>query len=198
MLDAELLEVTDLDMQAFGFDAPVEPTEVKEDDFEEEAEDIQAKCQTGEIWVLGNHRLMCGDTANPDDMSALMGGGKAVMCFTDPPYGVAIGDKNKDLDNISKAGRITENIQGDTLSTEELHDVLVKAMTNIRMNCDDDAVYFVTAPQGGNLGMMMMMMKEAGLEVRHNLVWRKNSATFFWRAGKKRICLERMIFHVWS
>jgi len=101
------------------------------------------------------------------------------MCFTDPPYGVAIGDKNKDLDNISKAGRITENIQGDTLSTEELHDVLVKAMTNIRMNCDDDAVYFVTAPQGGNLGMMMMMMmKEAGLEVRHNLVWRKNSATF--------------------
>lgn len=179
VLDAELLEVTDLDMQAFGFDAPVEPTEVKEDDFEEEAEDIQAKCQTGEIWVLGNHRLMCGDTANPDDMSALMGGGKAVMCFTDPPYGVAIGDKNKDLDNISKAGRITENIQGDTLSTEELHDVLVKAMTNIRMNCDDDAVYFVTAPQGGNLGMMMMMMmKEAGLEVRHNLVWRKNSATF--------------------
>ena len=179
VLDAELLEVTDLDMQAFGFDAPVEPTEVKEDDFEEEAEDIQAKCQTGEIWVLGNHRLMCGDTANPDDMSALMGGGKAVMCFTDPPYGVAIGDKNKDLDNISKAGCITENIQGDTLSTEELHDVLVKAMTNIRMNCDDDAVYFVTAPQGGNLGMMMMMMmKEAGLEVRHNLVWRKNSATF--------------------
>lgn len=101
------------------------------------------------------------------------------MCFTDPPYGVAIGDKNKDLDNISKADRITENIQGDTLSTEELHDVLVKAMTNIRMNCDDDAVYFVTAPQGGDLGMMMMMMmKEAGLEVRHNLVWRKNSATF--------------------
>ena len=73
-LDAELLQVTDLDMQAFGFDAPVEPSEVKEDDFEEEAEDIQAKCQTGEIWVLGNHRLMCGDTANPDDMSALMGG----------------------------------------------------------------------------------------------------------------------------
>ena len=64
-----------LDMKAFGFDAPVEPTEVKEDDFEEEAEDIQTKCQTGEIWVLGNHRLMCGDTANPDDMSALMGGG---------------------------------------------------------------------------------------------------------------------------
>ena len=101
------------------------------------------------------------------------------MCFTDPPYGIAIGDKNKDLDNISKAGRITQNIQGDTLSTDELHDVLVKAMTNIRMSCADDAVYFVTAPQGGSLGlMMMMMMKEAGLEVRHNLIWRKNSATF--------------------
>lgn len=101
------------------------------------------------------------------------------MCFTDPPYGVAIGDKNKDLDEISKAGCITKNIQGDTLSTEELHDLLVKAMTNIRWACNDDAVYFVTAPQGGSLGiMMMMMMMEAGLEVRHNLIWKKNTATF--------------------
>jgi DNA modification methylase len=50
----------------------------------------------------------------------------------------------------------------------------------VRENCADDAVYFVTSPQGGSLGlmMMMMMMKDAGLEVRHVLMWKKNSATF--------------------
>ena len=74
MLDAELLEVSDIDMQAFGFDIP-EPAEVAiEDDFDEQSDDIEAKCKTGEIWVLGNHRLMCGNTAKPEDMANLMGG----------------------------------------------------------------------------------------------------------------------------
>lgn len=105
---------------------------------------------------------------------------KADMVFTDPPYGVAIGDKNKALDEVSKSGRITENILGDTLSADELYDILVAAMTNARENCAPDAVYYVTSPQGGDLSlmMMMMMMKEAGLPVRHMLIWEKNSPTF--------------------
>ena len=75
ILPAELLEVTDLDMQAFGFDISEPPSVAVEDNFDEESDEIETKCKTGEIWVLGNHRLMCGDTANLDDMSALMGGG---------------------------------------------------------------------------------------------------------------------------
>lgn len=51
-------------------------------------------------------------------------------------------------------------------------------MTNVRLHTKEDACYYVTAPQGGYLGLMMMMMKDAGLEVRHNLLWRKNSPTF--------------------
>ena len=74
MLDAELLEVTDLDMEAFGFDIPEPASVAVEDDFDEESDEIEAKCKTGEIWVLGNHRLMCGNTADPDNMSTLMGG----------------------------------------------------------------------------------------------------------------------------
>ena len=104
---------------------------------------------------------------------------KADLVFTDPPYGVAIGDKNKMLDSFSKAGRVTKNIEGDTLNAEDLHDMLVKAFTNLRENCAEHCSYYVTAPQGGEIGlMMMMMMKEAGLEVRHNLIWEKSSATF--------------------
>ena len=110
----------------------------------------------------------------------LWGGVKADLVFTDPPYGVAIGDKNKMLDEVGgKSGRIKENIEGDTLSTLELQDLLTKAFTNLRENCKDDCSYYVTSPQGGEIGlMMMMMMRDAGLEVRHNLIWEKSSATF--------------------
>ena len=103
------------------------------------------------------------------------------MVFTDPPYGVAIGDKNKMLDEVAggKSGRIKTNIEGDTLSTDELYDMLLAAFTNLRENCTEDCSYYVSSPQGGEIGlMMMMMMRDAGLEVRHNLIWEKSSATF--------------------
>lgn len=100
------------------------------------------------------------------------------MLITDPPYGVAIGDKNKVLQSVQKAGRIETNIENDTLSVDELYKVLQKAMENGRLNCKDDASYFVFAPPGGDMGLMMMMMRDAGLRVRHQIVWNKNTATF--------------------
>lgn len=140
---------------------------------------IPQRAAYGQIWQLGKHRLMCGDSASTDQVNALMAGELADMVFTDPPYGVSIGDKNKALQEAGKCIRITENIINDTLSAEDLKPILVKAMTNARLSCKDDAVYYVTSPQGGTLGMMMMaMMEEAGLPVRHILIWRKNQPTF--------------------
>jgi site-specific DNA-methyltransferase (adenine-specific) len=134
----------------------------------------------GEIYQLGNHRLMCGDATSREDMDALMRGECAAFVFTDPPYGVAIGDKNAIINQVipGKMGRIEENIKGDTLSTDALHDMLVKAFVNTREHCAPDASYYVSSPQGGELGLMMMMMKDAGLTVRHMLVWVKSVATF--------------------
>lgn len=104
---------------------------------------------------------------------------RAVLVITDPPYGVAIGDKNKMLDKFQKADRITENIANDTLGIDDLYELLKTAFSNARINCEDFASYYVTAPQNGGLGqMMMVMMKDAGLEVRHVLMWEKNSPTF--------------------
>lgn len=101
------------------------------------------------------------------------------MVFTDPPYGVAIGDKNKMLKEVVGGNAITENIANDTLSVDDLYKVLVKAMSNVRENTADDACYFVASPPGGDFGLMMMeMMKDAGLAVRHQIVWNKDSATF--------------------
>lgn len=152
---------------------------VSEDDFDEETDPVESRCRLGEIWELGVHRLMCGDSTDTQVLETLMGGVLADMVFTDPPYGIAIGDKNKLLNSVQKAGRCTENIKNDKLSTDELYTILVKAMVNVRNNCKDDACYYVTSPQDGELGLMMMiMMKDAGIPVRHMLIWEKNSATF--------------------
>lgn len=159
-----------------------EEGKVGEDEFDEDNDKIKAVVELGDIWQLGDHRLMCGDSTDAGAWVLLLNGDKADMVFTDPPYGVAIGDKNKLLKQKvlhGKGGAIVENIKNDTLNANQLYDMLVKVMTNLRENCKDDAAYFVTAPQGGGIGlMMMMMMRDSGLEVRHNLVWRKNAPTF--------------------
>lgn len=186
--DIELVngELDELAQEGFaveltGFDwdaaAKIEPIE---DEYDLEAADsLPERTKRGDLWQLGNHRLMCGDSANADDVKTLMGGVFADMVFTDPPYGVAIGTKNAVLNSVQKAGRCTENIKNDTLGEEELYNLLKAAFVNVRENCKDDACYYVTSPQGGSLGlMMMMMMRDAGLEVRHVLMWRKNSPTF--------------------
>ena len=181
-LEAELAELSmDFDMKEFGFDdvqnTETDNTEVEEDDYDPD-EPVEQKAKLGDIYQLGQHRLMCGDSTDAGAWTLLMDGEKADMVFTDPPYGVAIGDKNATLNSVQKAGRCCENIKGDTMTEEQLYNMLKTAFINVRENCADDAVYFVTSPQGGSLGLMMMMMKDAGLEVRHVLMWAKNSATF--------------------
>lgn len=180
--DIEGVDFSEYDID-FGLDAEsgggITTNDIVEDDFDVTPPE-QPKSKLGDIFQLGNHRLMCGDSTDTDAWKRLMDGDKADMVFTDPPYGVAIGDKNATLNSVQPSGRCTTNIANDTMSEEELYDMLKAAFVNVRENCSDDAVYFVTSPQGGSLGlmMMMMMMKDAGLPVRHVLMWMKNSATF--------------------
>ena len=78
-----------------------------------------------------------------------------------------------------ESGRCKDNIAGDALPEAELYELLKAAFINTRNACAPDACYYVTSPQGGSLGlMMMMMMRDAGLPVRHVLIWRKNAPTF--------------------
>lgn len=155
-----------------------EQIEANEDDFDEETDEIGTKCNPGDIWVLGEHRLICGDSSAPETLRKLMEGDVADMVFTDPPYGVAIGDKNKELNTVQPSGRCTKNIENDTISGDDLYAILRKAMENVRENCADDACYFVCSPPGGDFALMLMMMQDAGLKVRHIIVWNKSSATF--------------------
>lgn len=178
-LNLELAGIHSIDMTKLGIEPMEEepnPDEVVEDIPPEDAEGF---CERGMIFVLGNHRLMCGDSTSAEDMDALLDGDRPVMVFTDPPYGVSIGDKNKKLTEHGFGGGVTENIIGDTLKADELYEMLVKAFSNLKAHAAEECSYYVSSPQGGELGLMMLqMMRDAGLAVRHMLIWVKNAATF--------------------
>ena len=184
--DALANEWDSQDVVDWGVDVWEEAAEEEEgkgkDVQEDEAPEVkegEAVCKLGDIWQLGNHRLICGDSSNLEQMKKLMNGELGDMVFTDPPYGVSIGSKNQMLNKFQVSGRCLQNIANDTLKPDELYNILVKAFTNIRTLCKESASYYITAPQGGDLGMMMLkMMKDAGLEIRHTLMWLKNCATF--------------------
>ena len=184
--EAQALQAAGFDISLIGFDAAGIQLETIEAQLEGVAEadeidedQIQTKVQRGERWQLGEHVLMCGDSSNLEELQQLVTSTPPNFVFTDPPYGVAIGDKNKTLHEAGFGGGIEQNILGDTLSPDQLYEVLVKAFTNLRQVCDEACSYYVSSPQGGELGlMMMMMMKDAGLAVRHMLIWVKNVSTF--------------------
>lgn len=193
--DMEIVEQEMQDLQEAGFDvcltgfdwdkaAELEPIEEPYQDAREILEPIdgkpeETKTKPGDLWILGEHRLLCGDSSEAKNLDRLLEGGAPNLVFTDPPYGVAIGSKNKMLREHGNGGGIEEDIEGDTLPPEQLYEILVKAFSHLRERCTEDCSYYVTSPQGGELGlMMMMMMKDAGLPVRHMLIWVKSSAAF--------------------
>lgn len=171
MLDLPHINLQNLiDEAAAGLTDPDDVTEAPK----------EAVTKPGDLWTLGDHRLLCGSATDPSDVARVMGGGAADVVFTDQPYGVSIGAKNRFLNSFQRAGRNLTDIKDDDLKPETLKDtLLVPAFSLLRTVMAESCTVFVTAPQGGELGMMMLqMMKEAGLPVRHVLIWKKNAPTF--------------------
>lgn len=163
----------DLDWGVDGGDS--EKPEASEDDYDGEPPK-EPKAQIGDIYQLGRHRLMCGDSTDAECVALLMDGSKADMIFTDPPYNVDYASKNSFLNEADKGNRIQKDIEGDSAKTdEECGEMLWKpAFQNMRDNAKDDCSIYVTMPQGG-AHMMMMMMCSASWQVKHELIWVKNN-----------------------
>jgi len=94
MLDSlKELDMEDFDFELLGLDdfslPDVEVLEPKCDE-DEVPEVVDTRCKKGDVWLLGEHRLMCGDSTSIDDVEKLMDGAKADMVFTDPPYGISL------------------------------------------------------------------------------------------------------------
>ena len=118
-------ELGELDLSGFDFDFDIdideEQTEIIEDEAPEVDEESEPITKLGDIWQLGRHRLMCGDSTDKEAVELLMNGNKADMVMTDPPYGISVvGDNGKvGADNLAKNG-VYMPVKGDeTTETTE-------------------------------------------------------------------------------
>lgn len=135
----------------------------------------EAKTKRGDIYQLGVHRLMCGDSTMIDDVEKLMDGEKADLIFTDPPYGVSYTEKNKYLNSIGKPMACPNAIENDSMKPEEMNEFWFKVLTNLLIVTSDKCSYYICSPQGGDLMMMMMSIIRAGWQLKHMLIWVKNN-----------------------
>lgn len=131
----------------------------------------------GDLWLLGEHRLLCGDATSEADVRLVLGGQSVEMVWTDPPYGVAIGDKNRFLNSIAPSNRVEENLQNDTLSEPALLDMLRQAFSVAAKSCTAGAAWYVAAPAVPLHIGFGQILKDMGI-YRQTLIWVKQNATF--------------------
>lgn len=177
LLAKELGRIEKIDMAKFGFDiSSMEPEdgEVIEDDYTE-PEQIQPKTKLGDVYRLGDHILMCGDSTNEDDVRRLCGGGgPADLLITDPPYNVDLGIT--DIEEAKKRRRRTDGlqIQNDAMSAEDFRKFLIKAMSNAEKVMRAGAVYYIWHADSNGM-LFREVVEEVGLPLRQNLIWVKNA-----------------------
>jgi DNA modification methylase len=169
--DENLAVVTGFD--AKEIDALLAPDEVTEDEFPEQTVDPITK--TGDLWLLGEHRLLCGDSTKADEVKRLMDGMLASLVVTDPPYGVSYAEKNAFLNAFDEGNRVQTPIQNDHLDKESVQKLWNDSFTQMGASMRPGACVYCFMPQGGDQMMMMMMMTGAGIEPRHELIWLKNN-----------------------
>lgn len=149
-----------LDMEPFGFD-PVIPLEALEDDFDPDAE-VEAVAKQGEVWVLGRHRLMCGDSTKMVDVMRLMGGQQADLVLTDPPY------------NVDYEGGSGLKIQNDNLNDDQFLQFLTASFDCMNKTSKAGAAVYIfhADSEGYNF---RVAFKRARYEMKQCLVWVKSS-----------------------
>ena len=161
-IELENLKELDFDLELTGFDVDElddilgkneEEQEVIEDDFEVELPE-EPKAKLGDIYQLGSHRLMCGDSTSIDDVEKLMNGTKADMVFTDPPYNIAYsGIKDK------------RTIENDKMNDEDFVNFLEKSI----MKCD--TAYVCCSWQYEHL--FKKAMTNIGMAPKAMIIWNK-------------------------
>ena len=140
----------------------VDDKEVVEDEVPEPPADPITK--PGDLWILGEHRLLCGDSTKAEDVERLMAGAKADMVLSDPPYGVSYVGKTKDA----------LKVENDELGEEDLTALVVAAFDNAEANCRAGAYWYATVPAGPLHILFADDWKRRGI-LRQIMVWAKDS-----------------------
>jgi DNA modification methylase len=173
ILNDELLDIDTIDMSDFGFDIDLDmeqEQEIVEDEVPEVPEEPKAKL--GDIYQLGNHRLMCGDSTSEEDVAKLMNGVKADMVMTDPPYNVDYSSKNEMLNYSDKGSRIQKPIENDNI--ENFEQFLFDAYKNMADNTKEGGAFYIWHSEKEDI-TFKQQLKKAGVYIHQTLIWVKNN-----------------------
>ena len=169
-IEFENLKELDFDLNLTGFSADEidaildnieDDKEIQEDDFDGELPE-EPKAKLGDIYKLGNHRLMCGDSTKEEDVKKLVGEQKMDLLITDPPY------------NVDYEGGSGMKIQNDNMSGEEFYKFLVKAFTNANNFLKDGGAFYCWYASKEVVNFHTAL-EDSGFTVKQELIWNKNS-----------------------
>ena len=164
------LQKSDYNIDFTGFEPPeieqlfskVHNKEIKEDDFDvDEALKKPLISKKGDLWLLGRHRIYCGDSTIPESYSFLMDGKKANIVVTDPPYNVNVEES---------AGKI----KNDNMSDGDFYKFLFAAFVNIEQSMESDASIYVFHADTQGLNFRKAFT-DAGFYLSGCCIWKKNS-----------------------
>ncbi len=163
LLNLELENIKDIDMELFNFEISNILDNVVDDEYEVELPE-DPKTKTGNIYKLGNHYLMCGDSTNTDDVKKLMNNQLADLIVTDPPY------------NVNYEGKTGDNlkIMNDNMENNQFYSFLESAFINLYESIKDGGSIYVFHADTEGLNFRKAMMS-SGFKLAECLVWVKNA-----------------------
>ena len=164
----ELVELTDFepDVSEDEFDS--------ETAYEDSVSDGEALVKQGEVWQLGAHRLMCGDSTDVDDVKKLMGGEMMDLIITDPPYNVNYEEKAAALNVWRPNNNGAMEIENDLMDNDEFYAFLYKAYSNMVEFMRAGAAIYVFHADSEGLNFRKAFV-DAGLKLSECLIWEKNN-----------------------
>ena len=169
-VEIEALQGADFDVGLTGFDDKeiadlfkTDSGKVEDDDFDLTAALEKASfVEEDDVWVVGKHRLICGDATNPDHVAKLMDGKRANLILTDPPYGVSF---------KSKSGLTIKN---DSMKNEEFYEFLKSAFVNMAAHLEQGGSAYVLHADTEGLNFRQAFI-DAGFHLAGCCIWVKDS-----------------------
>jgi len=177
------LKAEDFPLEEIGFSADdlaelagePEPSDADAEPQIDKAEELRVKwgVELGQLWELGDHRLLCGNSTKKEDVDRVMSGERAAFCFTDPPYGVSYSGRGKSTSQ--------QTIENDDLDPAKLQHFLTECFKVMPLEAGSNVFVCHADQKKGIRPAFESAMSSAGLRMLGTVIWVKNQASMGWQ-----------------